>query len=465
MDRSALDAAHAAAVRYLENVGSRPVGSTADAVSMRAALGGPLPEYGEPAGRVVEELARRADPGIVATGGPRFYGFVIGGSVPAAVGADWLTSAWDQNAGLFVLSPAAAIVEETVLEWLTELFGLPSGTGAGFVTGGQMANTTCLSAARQAVLARAGWDVAALGLFGAPRLAVIVGEEAHITIYGALRLLGLGDASTVSVACDSEGRIVADALRDALRKVKDRPTIVCAQAGNVNTGSFDPLAQIAQLVRGHENGWLHVDGAFGLWAAASSRHKHHLVGLEGADSWATDAHKWLNVPYDSGLAFVRDRDAHRAAMARTAAYLQRSTTDRDNYEWTPEFSRRARGFAVYAALRSLGRVGIAALVERCCEHARLFAELLSALPGVRVVNEVVLNQVLVRFERPGATSEEDDRWTREVIARVQRDGTCWLSGTVWRGRALMRISVCNWSTTTEDVRRSAEAILSAHQQG
>jgi glutamate/tyrosine decarboxylase-like PLP-dependent enzyme len=380
------------------------------------------------------------------------------------LGADWLTSAWDQNAGLFVLSPAAAIVEETVLEWLTELFGLPRGTGIGFVTGGQMSNTTCLAAARQAVLARAGWDVASHGLMGAPRVSVILGEEAHVTVYGALRLLGFGGSTATTVACDGEGRIIPDALRDALRAAKGTPTIVCAQAGNVNTGSFDPLSRIAPLVREHENSWLHVDGAFGLWAAASPKYKQHVAGLEGADSWATDAHKWLNVPYDSGLALVRERDAHRAAMARSASYLQRSSTDRDNYEWTPEFSRRARGFAVYAALRSLGRAGLAELVDRCCQHARLFAELLPKAPGVQVVNEVVLNQVLVRFERPGAAPEEGDRWTQEVIARVQRDGTCWLSGTVWRGRSLMRISICNWSTTTEDVRRSAAAILEAHQR-
>jgi len=392
-------------------------------------------------------------------------GFVIGGAHPAAVGADWLTSAWDQNAGLFVLSPAAAIVEETVLEWLTGLFGLPAGTGIGFVTGGQMANTTCLAAARQAVLARVGWDVAAKGLQGAPRVAVIVGEETHITVYGALRLLGLGDASTTAVACDGQGRMLPDALREALAMVNGTPAIVCAQAGNVNTGSFDPLDRVAHLVDEHENCWLHVDGAFGLWAAASPRFRHHLAGVEGADSWATDAHKWLNVPYDSGLALVRDRQAHRAAMARSASYLQPSTTDRDNTDWTPEFSRRARGFSVYAAIRSLGRAGIADLVDRCCEHARLFAQLLPAAPGVRVINEVVLNQVLVRFERPGQTPEEDDRWTREVIARVQREGVCWLSGTVWHGRALMRISVCNWRTTADDVRRSAAAILSAHQRG
>ena len=412
---------------------------------------------------MVEHLAHHADTGLVATAGPRFFGFVIGGSVPAAVGADWLTTAWDQNAGLFVLSPAAAIAEETALAWLSDLLGLPAGTSLGFVTGGQMANTTCLAAARQAVLARAGWNVSADGLSRAPQIAVFAGEEAHVTVYGALRLLGLGDAAVIEIATDGQGRMLPDALRDGLRTEAGRPFIICAQAGNVNTGSFDPLREIAGLSREHR-AWLHVDGAFGLWAAATPRYRHLVEGLEGADSWATDGHKWLNVPYDCGLAFVRDGEAHRAAMARTAAYLQRSSTDRDNYEWTPEFSRRARGFTVYAALRSLGRAGVAAMVERCCDHARLFAELLAAARGVRVVNEVVLNQVLVRFERAGDTPEQGDEWTREVIARVQRDGTCWLSGTVWHGRALMRISVCNWSTTADDVRRSAAAILGAHQR-
>jgi len=459
MDRTALDAAHAAALRYLDGLEARPVGARAGAADLRAALAGPLPEQGEPAASVVERLAAGADRGIVATGGPRYFGFVVGGSVPAALGADWLTSAWDQNAGLFVLSPAAAVVEDTVLRWLTDLLGLPAGTGMGFVTGGQMANTTCLAAARHAVLAHAGWDVARGGLAGAPPITVFAGEEAHVTVYGALRLLGLGDDSVVKVATDAQGRMLPDALHAALASAPG-PAIICAQAGNVNTGSFDPLDAIVRLARARPGTWVHVDGAFGLWAAASARCRHLLSGMEGADSWATDAHKWLNVPYDSGLAFVRDTSAHRAAMARTAAYLQHSEAERDNYEWTPEFSRRARGFPVWAALRSLGRAGIAALVERCCDHARLFARLLSQAAGVSVVNEVALNQVLARFERPG---EEGDRWTREVIARVQGEGTCWLSGTVWRGRALMRISVSNWSTTGADVERSAAAILAAHR--
>jgi glutamate/tyrosine decarboxylase-like PLP-dependent enzyme len=289
--------------------------------------------------------------------------------------------------------------------------------------------------------------VAAQGLVGAPPLKVFAGEEAHITVYGALRLLGLGDASVVKVAVDGQGRMLAAALREKLA-LHDGPAIVCAQAGNVNTGAFDPLDEIAHAAQ-QKKAWVHVDGAFGLWAAASPHLKKLTKGLEQCDSWATDAHKWLNVPYDSGLAFVRDTSAHRAAMARSASYLQRSETERDNYEWTPEFSRRARGFNVYAALRSLGRRGVEALVDRSCAQARLFAELLTK-GGAQVLNDVVLNQVLVRLPE-----------VKEVIARVQQDGTCWLSGTVWRGEPLMRISVCNWSTTDDDVRRSADAILSA----
>ena len=460
MDRAAIDAAYTGAVRFFEGLDARPVRASANAEAMREALGGPLPEEGQPAAQVVEELARKADPGLCATPGPRFFGFVIGGSLPAAVGADWLTTAWDQNAGLFVLSPAAAIAEETVCRWLTEMFGFPAGTSMGMVTGGQMANTTCLAAARHAVLAHAGWDVEAQGLQGAPRVTVLAGEQAHITVYGALRLLGFGDASVTKIATDGQGRMQPEPFKAALRKTEG-PVIVCTQAGDVNTGAFDPFDEIISIAREHERVWVHVDGAFGLWAAASAKHRHLTKGMQRADSWATDAHKWLNVPYDSGLAFVRDGEAHRAAMARSASYLQKSTVDRDNYEWTPEFSRRARGFASYAALKSLGRKGVAEMIDRCCSHARLFAELLSRAPGVKVFNDVVLNQVLAGFEKP---TQEAGAWTREVIARVQRDGTCWLSGTVWHGKALMRISVCNWSTTEDDVRRSAAAILTAHSR-
>jgi glutamate/tyrosine decarboxylase-like PLP-dependent enzyme len=342
-------------------------------------------------------------------------------------------------------------VEEVAARWLAELLGLPEGVSSGFVTGAQGANTTALAAARQHVLAGDGWDVARDGLNGAPGIRVLVGGERHVTIDRSLRLLGLGTASLEIVAVDGQGRMRADALRAELGDAAG-PTIVCAQAGNVNTGAFDPLAEIAKVCTG-AGAWLHVDGAFGLWAAASPRFRHLVDGVELADSWATDAHKWLNVPYDSGVVFCRHPESHGQAMAVAASYLQRAE-GRSPSDWVPESSRRARGFAVWAALRSLGRSGVADLVDRCCDHARAFAELLGAEPDVEILNDVVLNQVLVRFG-------DDDEVTREVVRRVQDDGTCWLGGTDWQGRAAMRISVSSFRTTSEDVERSAAAILKA----
>src|SRR5712691_7689834 len=456
-----LSVAAEAARRFLAGVADRPVGSAATPAELTAALGGPLPEDGVDAARVVADLARAADPGIVASAGPRYFGFVVGGSLPAAVGADWLTAAWDQNAGLYVLGPAAAVVEDVAAGWLLDLFGLPASASVGFVTGCQMANATCLAAARHAVLRRAGWDVEQRGLFGAPEIEVIVGAEAHVTIFTALRLLGLGAARVRTAAADEQGRMRPEALRDALAggaaEGGGGPAIVCTQLGNVNTGACDPLEEIAPLAHGR-GAWLHVDGPFGLWAAATPRYRHLTAGAALADSWATDAHKWLNVPYDSGVAIVADAAAHRAAFTATAAYLVKGGDGRrDAEDWTPEFSRRARGFPVYAALRSLGRRGVAALVDRCCDLARLMAERLRAVPGAEILNDVVLNQVLVRF-RPAAGGDPG-AFTQAVIARVQQDGTCWLGGTTWRGSPAMRISVSNWSTTAADVERSAAASL------
>jgi len=390
--------------------------------------------------------------------GPRYFGFVIGGGYPVAVAADWLTSAWDQNAGIYATSPAAAVVEHVAATWVRTLLGLPPTAGVGFVTGGQMANFTCLAAARHDVLRKAGWDVEEHGLYGAPPITVVVGDEAHVTIFSALRYLGLGAGRVRTVEVDGQGRMRPDALAATLATC-DGPTIVCAQAGNVNTGSFDSLAEIAPLTRGRA-AWLHVDGAFGLWAAASPALRHLVAGVELADSWATDAHKWLNVPYDSGLAIVADASAHRAAMSITAAYLVPGASDeRDPLDWAPEFSRRARGFPVYAALRALGARGVAELVGRCCALARRMAQRLAAAPRVTVLNDVVLNQVLVRFAAPDGG--DADAFTRAVVEQVQRDGTCWLSGTTWQGKAAMRISVINWSTTEADADRSAAAILKA----
>lgn len=439
------------AARFLGELGERRVGTTVALEELRQALGGPLPEEGRPARDVIAHLTKAADPGIVATTSGRFFGFVIGGALPAAVAADWLTTTWDQNAGLYAAGPAASVVEEIGAQWLKELFGLPEEASTGFVTGGQMANFTGLAAARQHVLAQAGWDDQRDGLQGAPRITVLAGEERHATIDRALRFLGLGTASLAPLPADDQGRLLLQPLAAAL-KDREGPTIVCAQAGNVNSGSFDPIGDICQVA--HDAGaWVHVDGAFGLWAAASPQLRHLVSGIDAADSWATDAHKWLNVPYDSGLVFCAHPDSHREAMSVHASYLVHGVAkERDQMDWNPEFSRRARGFTVYAAIQALGRAGIVEMVERCCSHARRFADELAAVDGVEVLNDVVLNQVLVRFG-------DDDATTKAVVDAVQQDGTCWLSGSVWKGKQVMRISVSNWSTTTEDVDRSLEAIL------
>jgi glutamate/tyrosine decarboxylase-like PLP-dependent enzyme len=442
---------------YIATRRDRPVWPVTSLEALRRALNGPLPA--EPASDfdVVEHLARAAEPGLVTTTGPRYFGFVTGGALPATVAADWLASAWDQNAGLFVMSPAAAVVEEVAGAWLLELLGLPAAASVAFVTGCHMANFTALAAARHELLRRAGWDVEADGLQAAPRLRVIVGDEVHVSVVGALRMLGVGSRQLIRVAADDQGRMRTNALAAALAE-SDGPTIVCAQAGNVNTGAFDPFMPIADLCA-ERRAWLHVDGAFGLWAAASDSLRHHVRGVERADSWATDAHKWLNVPYDSGLVFVAHPAAHHAAMSMDAAYLERSPDQaREPMDWTPESSRRARGFAVYAALQSLGRRGVADLVDRCCRLARRFADRLRGDDRVQILNEVVLNQVLVRVVPPGG---DPDVATDCALRAVQEERICWLGGTTWHGMRAMRISVSNWSTTEDDVDRSAESILGA----
>jgi glutamate/tyrosine decarboxylase-like PLP-dependent enzyme len=442
---------------YLVSRADRPIWPTASLTELRAALGGELPANPVDDVTVIDALARAADPGIVSTTGPRYFGFVTGGALPATVAAEWLTAIWDQPASLYVMSPAAAVVEEVAGAWLLDLLGLPRRASVGFVTGCHMANFTALAAARHEMLRRVGWDVETDGLPGAPRLRVIVGDEVHVSVVGALRLLGFGSSPIVRVAADEHGRMRPEALDAAL--AADRvPTIVCAQAGNVNTGAFDPLDEIATLTRRHA-AWLHVDGAFGLWAAASPSLRHLVRGIERADSWATDAHKWLNVPYDSGLVFVANPAAHRAAMSLSAAYLVRSPEEpREPMDWTPESSRRARGFAVYAALRSLGRSGVADLVDRCCRLARRFADRLREESSIRILNDVVLNQVLVRVvPRDG----DADAATREALRLVQDERLCWLGGSRWHGMDAMRVSVSNWSTTDADVDRSADAIVRA----
>jgi glutamate/tyrosine decarboxylase-like PLP-dependent enzyme len=448
-------------LRYLESLPDRPVRSTASLAELRASLGGPLPEESADPSEVITTLATAAEPGIMPSSSGRYFGFVVGGSTPAAVAADWLTSVWDQNAGLYVLGPAASIVEEVAGAWLVELFGLPANVSVGFVTGGQMANVTGLAAARREMLRRLGWDVEAAGLFGAPRLRIIAGKGRHGTIDRALRFLGLGTASIVDVDMDAQGRMRSPALRRVLEQ-DNAPAIVCAQVGNVNTGAIDPVAEICDI--SHQHGaWVHVDGAFGLWAAASPRLRPLLAGVEHADSWATDAHKWLNVPYDSGLIFCANPDAHRAVMGGRAGYLIHSSEgERDELDYNPEHSRRARGFAVYAAIRAMGRRGIAEMVERCCGMASRFADQLATADGVQVLNDVVLNQVLVRLHAPHG---DHDGHTHRVLERIQNEGTCWMSGTTWNGHAAVRISVSNWSTNADDVDRSVAAMLRAHTAG
>jgi len=431
------------AARYLAGLSERAVAPDVAAVERLAGLGGPLPDgSSDPAGvlALLDDLGSAA---TVTSAGPRYFGFVVGGVLPAALAANWLAGAWDQDAGSLTTSPTATVLEDVALAWLLDVLGLPEHAGGAFVTGATMANFSCLAAARHAVLTRAGWDVESDGLFGAPPVTVVVGAEAHSSVFKALGLLGFGRRRVVAVAADGQGRMRADALPPLAG-----PTIVCLQAGNVNTGAFDPAAEIVPRAR-EAGAWVHVDGAFGLWAAAAPARAPLVAGVAGADSWATDAHKWLNVPYDSGLAFVRDGKALRAAMAITADYLPTSATRQpDNY--TPELSRRARGVEVWAALRSLGRSGLADLIERDCRHAARFADGLRAA-GHAVLNDVVLNQVLVAFG--------DDATTRRVIAGVQQDGTCWAGGTVWQGRAAMRISVSSWATTEADVARSLAAIV------
>jgi glutamate/tyrosine decarboxylase-like PLP-dependent enzyme len=431
------------ATRYLDELKERRVSPAAAAVRNLDGFLEPFPEGPTAPEDVIRMLDEIGSPATMAMAGPRFFGFVIGGSLPAAVGANWLASAWDQNAGLFAATPVSAFLEEVSLHWLLDVLALPAGCGAGFVTGATVANFTALAAARHAVLEKVGWDVEAQGLFCAPSIQVVVSEEAHPSVLKALGMLGMGRERVIRTPVDGQGRMRVERLPE-LRG----PSIVCLQAGNVNTGSFDPAVEICR--RAHAQGaWVHVDGAFGLWAAASPRYARLVEGVAEADSWATDAHKWLNVPMDSGLAFVRDAEILRKTMGLTAAYLPQGE-HREPSQYVPELSRRARGVEVWAALKSLGRTGMADLVERCCRCAKRFADGLSKA-GFEILNDVVLNQVLVSFGTP--------QETQRVIAGIQEDGTCWCGGTVWQGRHAMRISVSSWATTEADVDRSLEAML------
>lgn len=439
---------------YRASLGDAPVSGPVEARALRAALGGPLPETPSPPSEVLRQLDDAVRPGLVASAGPRYFGFVVGGTLDSALCADVLTTGWDQVAFNAVTSPAAAVAEEVAGAWLKELLGLPGAASFGLVTGGQGANTVALAVARHHVLAAAGWDVESDGLVGAPAVRVLAGEARHATIDRSLRLLGLGNASVREVPTSEDGRIDLAALGTALDERPGGPTIVCLQAGEVNTGGFDDLVAGCEAAHGH-GAWVHVDGAFGLWAAASPATAHLVAGHESADSWACDGHKWLNVPYDCGYIFCAHPDDHAAAMGLSAAYLvgQGAGGIRNPSDFVPESSRRARGFATWAAIRQLGRQGVAELVERCCSLARRFAAGLDGRGSCRVVNQVVLNQVLVSFG--------DDDLTDKVVATVQGEGTCWVGATTWKGRRLVRISVSNATTTEDDVDRSVRAILDA----
>ena len=442
--RILLQSAAERAIRYLEGLPSRRVAPEPRALARLPELDTAVPEAPADAQEALELLDSVVSPATMATAGPRYFGFVIGGSLPAALAANWLAGAWDQNSALHNIAQATAMLEAISLRWILDLLGLPPASAGAFVTGATMANFTALAAARNAVLKKAGWNVEAQGLFGAPPISVIVGEEAHPTLFKSLGLLGLGRSRLTRVPVDGQGRMCPSALPRL-----SGPTILCTQAGNVNTGAFDPIGEICSRARG-DNVWVHVDGAFGLWAAAAPARAHLTAGMQQADSWATDAHKWLNVPYDSGLALVKDAEALKASMAITAEYLPTDSPYRNPSDFTPELSRRARGVEIWAALRSLGRSGLADLVERTCRCAARFAEGLASA-GHQVLNQVVLNQVLVSFGTP--------QTTRKVIAALQEEGTCWCGETFWQGQTAMRISVCSWATTEDDVERSLEAMI------
>ena len=436
------------AEEYLATVADRPVAASLGYEDVYTALDAPMPQSGEDAEAVLDAIAG-IEPGMMATAGPRYFGFVIGGALPVAVAADWLTSTWDGPHFGRVISPAGAAVEDVAAHWLLDVLGLPGDARVGFVTGATMANLVGLASARHRVLASVGWDVEEQGLTGAPPVRILVGDEAHVSLLKALRMLGFGSAGATRIPVDANGAMQPGPLAAALRE-GEGPAIVCAQAGNVNTGACDPLLPIVAAAR-EAGAWVHVDGAFGLWAAASPRLASLVAGADGADSWALDAHKWLNVPYDCGVAIVADAEAHAAAMSATAEYLLASD---DGLTKTPEMSRRGRQVPVYAALRHLGRRGLAELVERCCAHATRLAAAMERVDGAEVLNDVVLNQVLLRFD-------SDDEVTARAIEELQRGGEAWLGGTVWNGRAAARVSVSNWSTTEDDVDRLAAALQDA----
>jgi glutamate/tyrosine decarboxylase-like PLP-dependent enzyme len=460
--RNSLGLALEHALGHLENLDRLPVEATAGLEEVRSRLARELNATELPPEQVITELVRDVDGALIGSAGGRFFAWVVGGSLPAALAADWLTAAWEQNAGIYAAGPAAAVVEETAGAWLKDLLGIPATASFAFVTGCQMSHATCLAAARHALLERRGWDVERLGLYGAPAVRIFTSAERHGSLDRAVRFLGMGLDQIVQLPTDSQGKLVPEAVEEALAANGGAPAIVLLMAGDLHIGAYDSFDTIIPIARRY-GAWVHVDGAFGLWAAASPRYRHLLSGAASADSWATDGHKWLNVPYDCGYAFVADPAAHRGAMSHREAYLAVSTAGRDQMDWNPEWSRRARGFPTYAALRQLGRDGIAALVERCCDHARALVLGIGGLPAAEVVWEPVINQGLVRFldPRPGASAGDHDRRTDEVIGRILASGEAYFGGSTWRGRRVMRISVCNWQTTAGDVDRTVRAAAAA----
>ncbi|GAB6847061.1 pyridoxal phosphate-dependent decarboxylase family protein [Paraburkholderia kururiensis] len=463
--RPALDRALGHSLDYLEALDESPVAARASLSSLRERLAKPLGDEGVAAERVIDDLVKDTAGGIVGSAGGRFFGWVIGGSLPAALAADWLTSVWDQNAASFSCAPAEAVVEEVCGTWLKELLGLPAQASFGLTSGCQMAHVTALASARHALLAQRGWDVERDGLFGAPAIRLLSSDQLHGSISQATRLIGMGTGAVQTLPCNDTGRLDAAVLEAALQQAPDAPTIVLLQAGDLNIGAYDCFAELIPLA--HRYGaWVHVDGAFGLWANASPRYRHLLAGVEHADSWTTDGHKWLNVPYDSGYAFVAHPDAHQRTMGYQASYISYNEQVREQKDWSPEWSRRGRGFATYAALRQLGRGGVANLIERCCEAAHAIVMGVAALPGTQLMWKPQINQGLVRFlhPKPNATESDHDQWTDAVTAAVLASGEALFSNTTWRGRRCMRTSVCNWQTDEHDVKRSIAAVAAALRQ-
>jgi glutamate/tyrosine decarboxylase-like PLP-dependent enzyme len=455
----ALALAQQHAFSFLENLDRAPVGATVDLQTLRQRLSKPLADSGLPPEQVITELVSDVEGGLIGSTGGRFFGWVIGGSLPAALAADWLTAAWDQNGALYATSPAAAVVEEVAGLWLKDILGIPAHASFALVSGCQMAHATCLAAARHALLVERGWDVEERGLYGAPPIRILTSAQRHGSFERAVRLLGLGRKQVVCLTSDDHDRLEPAALQQALESDPSAPTIVLLQAGDINIGAFDDFEALIPLAKRY-GAWVHVDGAFGLWTAASPQLRHLVKEVEAADSWATDGHKWLNVPFDCGYAFIVNREAHRASMTHRAAYITHDQDARDEMNWNPEWSRRSRGFSTYAALRQLGRDGIAELIERCCRHAHDLVMGIGNLSGAEVLWEPTINQGLVRFPdlSPVATEQDHDRRTEEVIAAIVASGEAFFGGTTWHGKRAMRVSVCNWRTSREDVQRSIDSV-------